>query len=175
MTPLCLVLPYPISANVYWRTRTVPASKGKPAFASTYVSSEAKAYKEDCAWRAKAAGVREPILGRVSVSIELYPHRPLDWQKRQRLHGDAWDNDVRCIDLDNARKVLFDALKGIAFEDDRWVWHDPGMRMEPDAHGARVVVRISPYVRPVQAEQMALLPAPVTAPNAELFAGAEEF
>lgn len=153
---IILVLPYPISANDYWRSRTVAQKGTGRTIAISYVTDEARKYKEDVAWRARAAGVRAPILGRVSVSIELYPQRPLDWQTRQRKHGDAWDNDVRCIDLDNARKVLFDALKGVAFEDDKWIWHDPGMRMEPDAHGARVVVRVEPYKRPVAAEQLGL-------------------
>jgi crossover junction endodeoxyribonuclease RusA len=168
-----LALPYPISANDYWRSRTVKQKGTGRTIAIAYVTDEAKAYKLDVAWRARAAGVRAPILGRVSVSIELYPHRPLDWQTRQRKLGDAWDNDVRCIDLDNARKVLFDALKGIAFEDDRWIWHDPGIRMEPDAHGARVVVRIAPYVRPVPAEQLALLPALAPAPPSQAELAAE--
>lgn len=162
---IVLTLPYPISANDYWRSRVVKQKGTGRSIAIAYVTDEARAYKDDCGWRAKAAGVRSPIKGRVSVSIELYPQRPLDYVKRMREHGDAWDNDVRCIDLDNARKVLFDALKGIAFEDDRWIWHDPGMRMEPDQHGARVVVTIQPFTRvPVErllglpVEQLALLP-----------------
>jgi crossover junction endodeoxyribonuclease RusA len=175
---IVLVLPYPVSANVYWRSRTVPASKGKPAFVQHYVSPEGRAYKEDVAWRAKAAGVRSPLIGRVQFHLELYPHRPQDYAKRMRDAGDAWDNDVRCIDLDNANKVLRDALNGVAYEDDRWIWHDSGIRAEPDAHGARVVVRIESYVRPVPVEQLALLPdaAPLALkPHAELFAGAEDF
>ena len=39
-----LTLPYPISANRYWASRTV-TPRGKPAFTSTYVTPEAKAYK----------------------------------------------------------------------------------------------------------------------------------
>ena len=169
---ITLVLPYPISANDYWRTRTVKPKTG-PSFISTYVTPEARAYKEDCGWRAKAAGVRAPLIGRVLVHIELYPHRPLDYVTRMRDSGDAWDNDVRCMDLDNARKVLFDALKGVVFEDDRWVWHDSAIRCEPDAHGARVVVRIETYVRPVPVEQLTLLPAEAPVPNPSLFAGAD--
>lgn len=58
-----------------------------------------------------------------------------------------WDDDVQCIDLDNARKVLDDALIGVAYVDDAWIWRSDGERMEPDAQGARVVVTIEPIVR----------------------------
>ena len=50
---------------------------------------------------------------------------------------------MQCLDLDNCRKVLYDALKGVAFEDDKWVHADGGQRMEPDENGARVVVTIT--------------------------------
>ena len=56
---------------------------------------------------------------------------------------------MRCIDLDNANKVLLDALKGNAIEDDKWVRRLQAERMEPDAHGARVIVAIEQLVLPV--------------------------
>jgi crossover junction endodeoxyribonuclease RusA len=95
---------------------------------------------------AKAAGVLAPITGRVSIDVKLYPNRPQDFKKRQRDHGDAWDDTVMCIDLDNANKVLLDALKGVAIEDDKWVRSMTAERMEPDGE-ARVVVTIRRYVR----------------------------
>ena len=58
------------------------------------------------------------------------------------LPGAAWDDSVQCIDLDNASKVLIDALKGAAFEDDKWVRALVLERMEPDEHGARAEVSI---------------------------------
>ena len=165
---IVLVLPYPISANRYWSERSVTPKGGARSFVQRYITPEARAYREDVAWRTRAAGVRSPLPGRVRVEIDLYPHRPLDYLKRQREHGDAWDDTVQCIDLDNARKVLLDALNGVAFEDDGRIWSDGGDRMEPDQHGARVVVRISPYKRPVAAEQMLLLPAVEAKREAEL-------
>jgi crossover junction endodeoxyribonuclease RusA len=147
-----LVLPYPTSANRYWR----PVKVGKHV--AIVPTKEAKAYRQAVGWQARAAGVKL-ITGRVSVEIELYPHRPQDWQKRQRERGDAWDDTVQCLDLDNANKVLLDALKGVAFDDDKWVRSLSSRRMEPDAKGARVVVSIAPvaYVQP----QIGLeLPAP---------------
>lgn len=137
---ITLTLPYPISANLYWRTRVVNR------VAMTYVSKEAKAYKTEVAWRARAAGVRTPILGRVAVSYVLYPKRPQDWQKRAQKDPLGWDDDVRCIDLDNAQKVLFDALKGVVIEDDRWVRRIEAARFEPDGD-ARIVVCVEPIVQ----------------------------
>lgn len=139
MSETVLVLPYPISANVYWRTRVAKN------MAMTYVSTEAKAYKTEVALRVKQAGIRKPLLGRVMVDIKLYPQRPQDWATRSRKSPTSWDDTVRCIDLDNARKVLYDALKDLAFEDDKWVWQDTAQRMTPDGE-ARVVVTIRPWI-----------------------------
>lgn len=148
---ITLVLPYPLSANRYWRS-FVPRGLSR---AVVTISDEAKAYKEQVAWIVRQAGITEPILGRVRVDIQLYPQRPQDWQKRVKANPLNWDDDVRCIDLDNARKVLYDALKGTAFVDDDRIFEDTGKRMEPDGT-ARVVVTITPLARPVhpQAELM---------------------
>lgn len=108
-------------------------------------SKEAKAYKATVHAEAMRAGIRAPITGRVEIGIQLYPQRPQDWARRARLNPQAWDDDVRCLDLDNANKVLFDALKGVAIEDDKWVRRILAERMEPDGE-ARVVVTIKPIV-----------------------------
>jgi crossover junction endodeoxyribonuclease RusA len=147
---ITLTLPYPISANCYWRT-FMPKGFKAPV---TTLSAEAKAYKEQVGWLVKAAGIREPIEGRVAVSYVLYPHRPQDWQKRMRKEGPAWDDGVQCIDLDNAQKVLFDSLKGLAFGDDKWVRRIHAERAEPDGE-ARVVVTITAIA--IEQPQAALL------------------
>lgn len=133
-----LVLPYPVSANKYWRS-FVPRGKQR---AIVVLSDEAKAYKSQVAWIAKASGIREPIYGRVAVEIRLYPNLPLDWLRRSRKDPETWDDDVLCIDLDNANKVLLDSLKGVVIDDDKWVRKLEAERMEPDGE-ARVEVRIS--------------------------------
>lgn len=138
-----LVLPYPISANRYWASRTV-ASRGGRSFTSTYVTPEAKAYKAKVQKLAVQAGVRAPIAGRVKVEFTLFPNRPQDWQKRMRKDGAAWDDTVQCLDLDNAQKVVLDSLKDVVFEDDRWVREIHARRAEPDEHGARLVAVITP-------------------------------
>lgn len=137
-----LTLPYPISANRYWRS-FVPKGHQR---AIVTLSDEAKAYKEAIAWIASRV-IREPIKGRVSIGIRLYPKRPQDWAKRARANPLTWDDDVMCLDLDNANKVLLDALKGIAIEDDRWVRQIVAERMEPDGE-ARVIVTITPLALP---------------------------
>lgn len=136
---ITLTLPYPLSANRYWR----PVPIGKHI--TIVPTKEAKQYRKDVAHLCAAAGVIRPLTGRVSIEVQLYPHRPLDWQKRQRLHGEAWDDTVMCIDVDNANKVLLDALKGVAIEDDKWVRRLLAERMEPDGE-ARVVVTIRQVV-----------------------------
>jgi crossover junction endodeoxyribonuclease RusA len=113
---MIVTLPYPISANKYWRP--VPIN----GHVTIVPTKEAKQYKAEVGWILRAAGVRAPIEGRVSIHIDLYPKRPLDWQTRQRKHGAAWDDTVQCIDIDNARKVLYDAFKGIVIVDDKWIW-----------------------------------------------------
>ena len=130
-----LTLPYPISANRYWRSFTA----GKRAIVT--ISREAEEYKNRVNLLCWQAGVREPITGRVAITVRLFPHRPLDWQKRQRQLGAAWDDGVQCLDLDNANKVLLDALKGVAIDDDKWVRRLVAERMEPDGE-ARVEVEI---------------------------------
>ena len=141
-----LTLPYPISSNRYWRTRVA----GK--LAMTYVSSEAKEYKAEVVRRAAMAGLVNPITGRVQILVQLYPNRPQDWRTRQRKLGEGWDDTVQCIDLGNCEKVLSDALNGIAWVDDKQHRRIILERMEPDEHGARVVVTITPMAS-VQVQQ----------------------
>lgn len=138
-----LVLPYPISANRYWQSRTVaPRGGGKP-FTTTYVTKEALAYREEVAQRAKACGIRQPIIGRVRVDFVLYPNRPQDWKTRQRKMGASWDDSVQCLDLDNTQKVVMDSLKDVVFQDDAWVREINARRAEPDEHGGRLEVTVT--------------------------------
>lgn len=164
---ITLTLPYPISANVYWRSFVA----GKRVM--TAPSWEATLYKRDVANLARVAGIRKPITGRVHVDIKLYPHRPQDWVKRAEKNPLNWDDDVMCIDLDNARKCLYDAMKNIVFEDDKWVWSDSAQRMEPDGGEKRVVVTVSQIVRAIVQPALPLdlpipLPPIVIAPTTEV-------
>lgn len=124
-----LILPYPVSANRYWRT--VVAKKQLRAL--TFVSDEAKAYKQEVAWRAKAAGVK-PISGLVELRVRLVPK-----------------NGV-CMDLDNALKVTIDALKGVVYADDSQVYRIVAERGDADPTGARLEVEAVPYTMPMALE-----------------------
>ena len=145
---LTLTLPYPISANRYWR----PVNLGKHI--SIVPTKEAKQYREQVGWIARGAGARQPLQGRIAVDLKLYPHRPQDWKTRQRKLGAAWDDSVQCIDLTNAEKVLMDALNGVAFEDDKQVRRYTAERMEPDEHGARVVLTIQAIAEPAPQREL---------------------
>ena len=132
-----LTLPYPISANRYWRTY-LPRGCAAPV---TTVSPEARAYQDRVRRAAREAGVHCPFPGRVAVSYVLYPKRPLDWKKRQRMNPSGWDDSVQCMDLDNAQKVLFDAMEGIVYENDNLIRRIEGERAVPDGE-ARVLVTV---------------------------------
>lgn len=161
-----LVLPYPISANRYWASRVIKVKATGKWMAMTYVTPEAKAYQRQCAEIA-ARLLPVPLSGRVKAHAELYPHRPLDWQARMRKFGETWDDTVQCIDLGNAEKVMSDALQGIVFADDCQYRRIVLDRMEPDAGGERLVVRIEQVaLRAPQADLLGdLAPKPVGPPN----------
>jgi crossover junction endodeoxyribonuclease RusA len=133
-----LILPYPVSANRYWRTVVAHRRDGpKKPRALTFVSEEAKAYKQEVRWRAKVAGCRDPIAGLVELRILLVP--------KNRI----------CMDLDNALKVTIDALKDVVFDDDSQVFKITAERRDPDAAGARLEVEILPLTLPMALEQAA--------------------
>lgn len=108
-----LILPYPPSANRYWRTF---ASNGR---AVTYVSEEAKAYKKIVA---DIAGVTSLIQSEVVLRIRAF--RP-----------------QRSGDLSNRIKVLEDALKGVVIVDDKQVVEIHAHRFE-DKFRPRVEVEV---------------------------------
>lgn len=111
-----VILPYPPSSNRYWRV-----FRGRPV-----VSSEARAYRQQAAALAVAAGVT-PITGPVAVRLEVY--RP-----------------ARRGDLDNSLKVLLDSLRGVAYHDDSQIVQLTATRHE-DPRNGRVVVSIEPAAR----------------------------
>lgn len=108
-----ITLPPPISANRYWRH-----FRGRMV-----VSAEAKLYKQQVAWIAKAAGA-ELLTGDVSVTMRVY--RP-----------------AKRMDLDNAAKILLDSLNGIAYTDDSQIVRILAERYD-DKHNPRVEVEVTP-------------------------------
>lgn len=83
-----ITLPWPPSANKYWRN----------VAGRTVKSKEARTYQAAAGWTARAAGV-DMLAGDLVVSLRFY---------RPRKAGD----------LDNRIKVTLDALNGIAYADD---------------------------------------------------------
>lgn len=115
-----LVVPFPISANAYWRTAVV---KGR---AVTYVSEEGKAYREVVAQLCAVAGVRR-FEGGTSLRLAVF---------RPRASGDA----------SNCVKVLEDALRQLAYVDDEQnieVW----VRRFDDPENPRAQVTVLEGVR----------------------------
>lgn len=94
-----LKLPYPVSANRYWRIWRNRAVR----------SAEAAAYKEIVRRIAQEAGVM-PSEGFVAVRLRLIPKANKDGSANKTV-----------IDLDNALKVTLDALQGIIYENDKQV------------------------------------------------------
>lgn len=111
---IVLVLPYPPSANRYWRSW-----RGK-----VVISEEAREYKKRVARIALNQGFN-PIVGPVVVRSDVF--RP---QKRG--------------DLDNTMKVVLDALRGIAYEDDSQVVEIHLFRND-DKMNPRAEITISPW------------------------------
>lgn len=108
-----LVLPYPPSANRYWRSIIIKGS------VRVVVSSEAKAFKK--AVSAALVGL-SPVAGPVSLTMTFY---------RPRKRGD----------LDNLLKVTLDSMKGIAFHDDSQVERIEATRKE-DKENPRVEIAL---------------------------------
>ena len=93
------MLPYPPSANRYWRH-----FRGR-----TVRSSEADKYRGAVSYYARVAGLTARLSGPVRVRVTLHP--------KLTKKGDA--SKTR-LDLDNCAKVLLDALQGIAFAHATW-------------------------------------------------------
>ncbi len=132
--PVQLRLPYPVSANRYWRSFGYNPRGGGKAKAVTFLSDEAKAFKEECGWIAKAAGVRVPFTGPVELRVRLVP-----------------ENRV-CMDLDNALKVTVDALKGVVYADDEQIMKIVAERGDADPTGKHLEVEVLPYLMPTELE-----------------------
>lgn len=109
---MIFTLPYPPSANRYWRN-----FRGRMV-----VSSEARQYKNAVRLLAKSKGFSKPYECSVSVSMEVFRPR-------------------RIGDLDNTIKVTLDALQGIAYVDDSQVTAIHAHRND-DKENPRVVVTV---------------------------------
>lgn len=112
---MIFALPYPPTANLYWRVWRGRAVK----------SAEARNYQKRVKLLAKASlGARvEPLRGPVRVEVSVY---------RPAKRGD----------LDNTLKVILDALRGIAYGDDAQVVEILARRND-DAANPRAIVTVA--------------------------------
>lgn len=92
------------------------------------LSAEGRAFKQAAALVARG---HSPLDGDVSVTFKAYRPR-------------------KCGDLDNLFKLGLDALKGVAFHDDKQVVHIEAFRGD-DKHNPRLEVYVAP-AEPVAAE-----------------------
>jgi len=108
-----ITLPVPPSANRYWRH-----AKGR-----TYVSADALAYRHtvQCWWWAKTGRVMQQ--GDVVVEV-------------------GWYREAKRGDLDNRIKQLFDALRGLAWVDDKQVACYLTYRLDTEPERPRVDVTV---------------------------------
>lgn len=104
-----ILLPYPPSANRYWRV-----FRGRAVH-----SAEAREYKDEVERLAREQRVI-PMATCVKVRITLMPVQPKDHIKRAKADP-KWGLSVRRIDIDNAGKVALDALQGIIYFNDRQI------------------------------------------------------
>jgi crossover junction endodeoxyribonuclease RusA len=131
-----LVLPYPVSANRYWRTFAYLDRETKKPRAVTTPSEEARAYKSLCGWLAKEAGFRKPAEHPIEiVSIKLCP--------RMNKDGSA---SGTVLDLGNCWKVVEDALQGIVYVNDKQIKRIRNVEYgEPTEKGA-IEIEIAEFV-----------------------------
>lgn len=124
------MLPYPISANRYWRNWRGQMRR----------SNEAREYRAIAEELARAANL--PLLaGCVRFAFVLHPALPKDWAKREKKEPHRWPLGCRRIDIDNALKVVLDALQEIAYENDNQVT-DLSIRLGRPIEGGGVAVTV---------------------------------
>lgn len=113
--PKKLILPYPPSANIYWRH-----NRGR-----THRSREADAYIEHVGWIC-VENALQPATGKVCLSFDFY--RP-----------------IKRGDIDNLLKVTIDALRGHAYVDDKQVVELHAMlHDDKDNPRAEVTIQVLP-------------------------------
>jgi crossover junction endodeoxyribonuclease RusA len=108
---ITIELPYPPSANRYWRN-----FRGRMV-----ISAEAKAFKEQAGWIARASG-GAMLEGSIAMAVDIY---------RPAKRGD----------LDNTLKVTIDSLQGIFYANDSQIV-EIHARLFDDKKNPRAVVTV---------------------------------
>lgn len=116
---ISLTLPYPPSANRYWRT----VVNSKTMRAMTFVSAEAKAFKEEVALTAKRNG--QMFTGDLEVVLRIF-------------------RKIRSGDLDNRIKICLDAMQGTVYKNDSQI-----KKIEAELFDDRLNPRVEIEVREI--------------------------
>jgi len=114
-------LPFPPSANDYWRSITVGGRS------RVVLSRAAREYKAKVAARFSPASDGQPARFRGPVRVVLRAYRPR-----------------RIGDLDNLLKVSLDSLKGVAWDDDSQVVKIEAIRFD-DKFDPRIEIEVYPW------------------------------
>lgn len=131
-----LTLPYPVSANRYWVTFPYIDRETRKPKAVTVPSAEAKAYKQEVGWRAKAAGFKEPTSKPIEiVSIALCP--------RMNKDGSA---SATVLDLGNCWKVVEDALQGVVYVNDKQIKRIGSVEYGPAHENGALIIEVKEFV-----------------------------
>ena len=106
-----------------------PEGKGRPRITKTgraYTPAKTRQYEErikQAAWAEMTKQRLRPTERRVSMVIIAYFEIPKSYTKAERLKCEAGVRIPTRVDLDNIAKAVLDGCNGIAYTDDRTVWH----------------------------------------------------
>jgi len=122
----CFRASLPPSANKFQRSVIRQTKTGK-AYPARYTTAAAEAWKETFQNLAKIAGIRQPRWGKICVVIYLMA-------------------EPEELDVDNGNKLLLDALKNIAYYDDKQVFQLMIVRMgRPQGEASHLIIELSRY------------------------------
>jgi len=107
----------PISTNHVWKH----ACRGQRMM--SYLTDEGRAAKESYQWQARSQYHHAPLVGRLSITVELY------------------FADARRHDWDNYHKLSCDALNGIVWVDDSQIV-EASVSLHIDRNDPRIVLHI---------------------------------
>lgn len=114
-------LPYPPSANHYWRHIPIP---GRKMAVRVLISEEGRNYIEKVERAVRKSGLKK-MSGALAVKLSIYCP---NWRRR---------------DIDNLRKPLYDALsKAGVWEDDSFVAYDVAQKYHSTDSIGRIIVKI---------------------------------
>ncbi len=106
----------------------------------TVTPTKTRDYEDEIAWAYKQCGGRK-LKGAVKVTIYAVFTVPANTRKADQIAMLAGDiPPQKTPDNDNIEKVVFDALNGVAYDDDRQIVENTTVKMYGDAD--RIVVEV---------------------------------